>query len=299
MPPKIDDSKRQQLGIPRQLQQSNPTAVDPSHGGSVGYDHNFRLFQIQLYNQNLPTKASVKSIKKWIAEGVEGKVPTGNRQTQQLTGEYQALLLRYREVYPRAQADEVRAYIAEHATVPRIFSRGDISLVEKRIGLTRKKASTTAYQALTPRNIARRQLFWTRPPPLGVFGVPVAQLLDMDETAIFITSANRAYGKSFSAFRVRDASPYGHTEKWTLILAIDAQGFIHHMFNPVGGTSTATFDLFIEGLLQRLPAGGGMRTLMWDNLSSHFGDMTANRIITAGHRIVARPCYNPGDAPKE
>jgi hypothetical protein len=103
MPPKIDDSKRQQLGIPRQLQQSNPTAVDPSHGGSVAYDQNFRLFQIQLYNQNLPTKASAKSIKKWIAEGVEGKVPTGNRQTQQLTGEYQTLLLRYRKVYPRAR----------------------------------------------------------------------------------------------------------------------------------------------------------------------------------------------------
>ncbi|KAJ1414605.1 hypothetical protein B484DRAFT_335193, partial [Ochromonadaceae sp. CCMP2298] len=227
----------------------------PSRGGSVGYDQNFRLLQIQLYNQNLPTKASVKSIKKWIAKGVEGKVPTGNRQTQQLTGEYQALLLRYRKVHPRATADEVRAYIAAHATVPRIFSREDISLAEKRMGLTHKRASTTAYQALTPRNIARHQLFWTRPPPLGVFGVPVAQLLDMDETAIFITSANRPFGKSFSAFRVRDADPYGHTEKWMLILAIDSQG--------------------------------------------HFGDMTDNKIITAGHRIVARPCYNPSDAPIE
>lgn len=299
MPPKIDDSRRKQLGIPRQLQQANSAKPHPSLGGSVGYDQHYRQNQIEQYNNNQQTDASVKYIKKWIVEGVEGKVPTGNKQTQQLTGEHQVLLLQYREIYPRASADEVRAYIANNAVVQHIFSRVDISIAETRIGLTHKRASTTAYQALTPRNILRRQLFWTRPPPLGVFGVPVAQLLDMDETAIFITSANRPYGKSFSTFRVRDAGPYGHTEKWTLILAVDASGFIHHRFNPVGGTTTATFDLFIEGLLQRLPAGGGMRTLMWDNLSSHFGDVTANRILTAGHRIVARPCYNPGDAPIE
>jgi hypothetical protein len=159
MPPKIDDSRRRQMGIPRQLQQPNPAAVDPSRGGSVGYDQHFRTNQIQLYNLNLPTKASERSIKRWIAEGVEGKVPTGNRQTQQLTGEYQSLLLQCRSMYPRATADEVRAFIAAHANVPRVFSREDISLAETRIGLTRKRAATTAYQALTPENIERRRLF--------------------------------------------------------------------------------------------------------------------------------------------
>jgi hypothetical protein len=114
----------------------------------------------------------------------------------------------------------------------------------------------------------------------------------MDETGIFITSANRPYGKDFSSFRVRYAGPYGHTEKWTLILA-------YHRLNPVGGTITATIKLFIQGLLQSLPAGGGMRTLMWDNLSSHFGNVTANMILTAGHRIVVRPAWNPQDGPIE
>jgi hypothetical protein len=76
---------------------------------------------------------------------------------------------------------------------------------------------------------------------------------------------------------------------------------IHHRSNPVAGATTATFELFIAGLdlLQRLPAGGGMRTLLWDNLSSHLGNVTANMILPAGHRIVVRPAWNPQDGPIE
>jgi hypothetical protein len=50
--------------------------------------------------------------------------------------------------------------------------------------LTGKQASTEAYQAFTPRNLLRAELFWSSPPPLGVVGVSQAKLIDVDECGI-------------------------------------------------------------------------------------------------------------------
>jgi hypothetical protein len=41
--------------------------------------------------------------------------------------------------------------------------------------------STLAFQALTPINLAKRNLFWTTPHPTGIQGTPVAGLIDIDE----------------------------------------------------------------------------------------------------------------------
>ena len=54
------------------------------------------------------------------------------------------LLVVYRLVYPKAEADEVIAFIAQHSRFPRLYSRSDISIAEKAVGLTRKRGSTTA-----------------------------------------------------------------------------------------------------------------------------------------------------------
>ena len=43
----------------------------------------------------------------------------------------------------------------------------------------------------------RRELYFTQPPPLGVFGVDMTRCIDIDECFIFITCANRLKGRCF------------------------------------------------------------------------------------------------------
>lgn len=69
------------------------------------------------------------------------------------------------------------------------------------------------------------------------------------------------------------------------------------MFNRNPGTTKLTFDQFIAGLLPRI--AGVSRTLMWDNLSSHFSDAAHTMIYSAGHRTQPRTAYYPQDGPIE
>ncbi len=62
-------------------------------------------------------------------------------------------------MYPKAMADEVAAYIYNHSSLPREYSRSQSSECEADMGLSRKVGSTTAYQAMTPPALLRRELF--------------------------------------------------------------------------------------------------------------------------------------------
>ena len=81
-----------------------------------------------------------------------------------------------------------------HSENPFIYSRQDISKRETELGLTRKKASTTANQALEPANMLKRQLFWTTPLPTGCLGIPRQVLIDIDECGLWLEKGNRKHG---------------------------------------------------------------------------------------------------------
>ena len=87
---------------------------------------------------------SDSSLWRWATNGVGQRVQTGNATAVNLRGEHLFLLVVYRLVYPKAEADEVIAFIAQHSRFPRLYSRSDISIAEKAVGLTRKRGSTTA-----------------------------------------------------------------------------------------------------------------------------------------------------------
>ena len=88
---------------------------------------------------------------------------------------------------------------------------------------------------MLPHNVLRRELFWNLPPPIGVFQVPRNQLIDSDECAIFLSTANRAHGKAYVNVRVGETGVYGCDEKWTLIMAIDSNNFKHIRLRKVPG----------------------------------------------------------------
>ncbi|KAJ1403329.1 hypothetical protein B484DRAFT_457564 [Ochromonadaceae sp. CCMP2298] len=216
----MNESYRRRIGLHR-TSAPRTVAPHPSRGGSTGYDVAFRLDQVQRYlNDDLIT-ASESSVRRWMIRIVP-LLSTGNKAQVQLSGEYLHLLVFHRGVYPRATAHEVIAFIASNATIPKIFRPSEIYMADKRLGLTKKVVSTTAYQALTAHNLARGNLFWTQPAPVGIAGVPRAQLIDMDECAVFIDSVNSRFGKSFRGVRLRDPGPYGHYVKYTLMLATRA-----------------------------------------------------------------------------
>ncbi|KAJ1419786.1 hypothetical protein B484DRAFT_466017, partial [Ochromonadaceae sp. CCMP2298] len=187
-----------------------------------------------------------------------------------------------------ATAHEMIAFIASNATIPKIFRPSVIYVADKRMGLTKKVVSTTAYQPLTAHNLNRRNIFWTRPASVGIAGVPRAQLIDMDECAVFFGSVNRRFGKSFRGVRLRVPGPYGHYLKNTLMLAINTTGLKHVRFSRDKGTAKLIFDDFIATLLPRLQPAGGPRTFMRDNLNAHYSDHAHNLILNAGHRLRAR-----------
>ncbi len=121
------------------------------------------------------------------------------------------MLIFYRIIWPCASGDEIREFMLRNGSNI-LFSRQDISLAETIIQLTPKVVSTTALQAFEPHQQMRQQLFWTRGPPVGVWTVPVNDLVDLDECGFGFGVVNRTKGKSFNGVIIRNPGPYGHFE---------------------------------------------------------------------------------------
>lgn len=225
-----------------------------------------------------------------------GGVPPTN-----LHGEDGYLLVLYRLTYPKAQADEIIAFIGTNSSTHHIYSRGDISKREKELGFTRKRATTEAYQAELPINREKSYQFWHMAYPYGVVGTPRRFLIDSDECGIWLERTNRSGGKAVCGVAVREAGKYYRTgEKWTLILAVECDRVVGFRFKKMAGTSADEFNSFIrDDVLVNLPPGGPRRTFMWDNLSSHLSTTVHNTVTFAGHRVLRRPPYRPSDGPIE
>ena len=177
---------------PRDISLPRPIYSHPSRGGSRGYNvarraHILQLNHVELRNDpdagvNL-VGASDSSIYRWTRR-LNPLEMNGNKLAMKIAGFDQFLLLFYRTVYPKATADEVRCFIFEYSYDPKIYSRPDISKAESMHLLTRKIGSKTAFQAFKPENVQRRWLYWNTPPPTGIIGVPIRQLVDIDEAGI-------------------------------------------------------------------------------------------------------------------
>ena len=273
----------------------------------AGYDAEHRTDALALHRAGLGDRATPhpRTLRRWEQDGPARKRQRGGPTATNLRGEDQFLLVLYRTGYPKATADEIAAFIDNNSSSGRICTRQDISKREGELGFTRKAASTTARQAETPINLAKRDMFWDMPFPYGVQGTPRALLIDSDEAAFSLCKANRRFGKAPSFTRVREVGPYGHGEKWTLILAISPCGRKWMQLSRMAGTTTSVYAAFMAKIVDDPFLGvAGMpgfvsRTFMHDNLASHLGDEVTHTITRAGHKVQRRPPYNPSDAPIE
>ena len=115
----------------------------------------------------------------------------------------------------------------------------------------------------------------------------------------FFESAARKIGKISIGNRVRETGPYGHSTKWTLIMAIagDANGQRWVSFEQRAGTSAVDFLDFILVILTDIGPGTAQRRrcFTFDNLTAHHHQAVVYTIIAAGHRVVFRAPYYPVD----
>ncbi len=74
-----------------------------------------------------------------------------------------------------------RAYLYNIDPTKDPYSGSQVHQAEQLLGLKRKATSTTANLAFLPVNLQKCELYWTLPPPLGMRGVSLEDIVDVDE----------------------------------------------------------------------------------------------------------------------
>lgn len=235
-------------------------------------------------------------------------VKQGNNRSTVVRGEALIRLSMWKRMYPRATAHETNAFLWNSSPnlhgQRRFYSQSQITHAEDKLGLSLKVSATTARQAMLPINILKRRNFWNLPYPFGIANIARQDLIDLDEAAVFLETVNRSRGKSYIGTRCREVGLYGHSAKYTLMMAISGDqndGMRHLLMEQRAGTGNAEFAAFIQDVLNIIGPGNAFRRrcFIMDNLVSHHSAVIRQMIVNAGHRLVFRAPYYPVDGPIE
>ena len=211
-----------------------PPPSHPSEGGKA-YSDDLRRQVLQMHFNNYdlreaPELVALRAARKFPSRWIQIFNQTGDICPLRHTGnhhaerEVQGLALKqlalYRCVFPKATIAECRAYLFNVDPINEPFSSSQVHRAEKFLGLKRKAASTTADLAFLPWNMALREYYWTHPPPLGMRGVPIADIIDINEAGFFLEHSDRKFGKTILSLRCSQNGVYGHGEKVNFLLVI-------------------------------------------------------------------------------
>ena len=135
-------------------------------------------------------------------------------------------------------------------------------------------------------------------------GVPISDIIDIDEAGFFLEHSDRRFGKTVSCLRCCQNGVYGKGEKINLLLAIcgdDVGRMRWHEQWMDGGTTIERFYDFINHILDDLAQNHPGRSFVFtmDNLSSHKKPLILNALLNSGHRYVFRAPYWPVDGAVE
>ena len=231
---------------------------------------------------------------------------TGNARAHVLRDHDCLLLALYRVAFPKATAAEINAFLYRANfgnTLFRFYSPSQISMCEQRIGLSKKRGSTTAFQALLPINKLKRWCFWNMAYPFGIADIRREDMIDLDEAGFELSTADRGEGKAYVGKRVKQSGLYSRSDKWTLLLAIagDNNGDRWLDYWTGEGTNANRTIGFVQKIVDDIGPGtpARRRCFTMDNLSSHHSIQMATIIFNAGHRLAFRAPYYPVDGPIE
>ena len=321
------EQKRSQAGYSRTLKVPRTNnASHPGRGGSHGYPLWIRIIIVNhavVHGAQEATEifnVSLRSIQRW-RQRITPYRQTGGKRRVCMTGTDLMLLTICLFFYPRATADEIAAFIVSNGGD--IYSRQTIYKRCKELKLGMKRGSLEAYQAFTPANQLRAEMFWNDNLPLGVADVSRWRLIDIDEAHFTLKAIERKYGRAKKCVRVRDVGHYARGQQaWNLLIAVEAgnpaiphnnngsRRFPRRWFRITKSTvDQHVFSSFVDQICrdieERPLAGDGERVLMWDNLSCHMTPIVQNTVYARPTRdqfefeLVPRPPYQPKWAPVE
>ena len=131
------------LGLTRELHQDRATLIRPAVGGSRGYPVWFRTKELARHESGENCTVSIASIHRWQYRVVPYRM-TGNSYRNQVVGMDLLLMSLYLVAYPDVTHDQMAAFIYNQGGG--LYSRSALSKRMHELNLTRKKASTEAYQ---------------------------------------------------------------------------------------------------------------------------------------------------------
>ena len=248
---------------------------------------------------------------------------TGNQVNGTIVGEDQYLAVICITIWPDNTMDEIATFIFNEGGG--VYTRGQISQRLKDMECTRKVGSTEAYEAFTPNNVLCAELFWTRPPPLGVVSIERRRFIDVDELGGCFNKCNRKRGCAASFYWMRKPGHYVRTAKLTVLLGIEPgdphvpphidgsvekpQRWVRVLQNH--GTTVEVFHDFINTICREIEVDelhgqydtDDQRVFLWDNLTLHMSHLVAQ--IVEGRQgptvfsFVPWPLYQPKYGPIE
>ena len=318
-PADLDARARAELGLSRQVQQPRRVAPHPNRGGSRGYDVFYRQMQLDKINLGQPVDVSRSSISRWTRR-ITPRRQTGNKQRGQIVGGDLLNLVIYITAYKDATQDEIATFIYNEGGA--LYSRPTISTRMQELDITKKKASTEAYQANSDDAQFRVYCFFNCPPPLGIYQVPRRKLIDVDEFGVTLEKCSRTGGWAVKVQRVRKDGHYKAGCKLTVLFAIEpgdprlpplARGSTSNprrwiRCNRAVGTTNNLFRDFCDYICtdietNNIPGTDLHRIFIWDNLQAHHCAYVHNTVMGRNNpsifTIVPRPPYHPKYGPIE
>ena len=266
-------------------------APHPSGGRGFAYSQDMREFAMHVHQQGrlndfiirqaraLWRFPSMQTIRRYIRlmQQFGHYRPcrrTGNKRAEILRDHNIIFLALYRIAFPKCSAAQINAFLyrVNYGNVNfRFYSGSQITAAKIRVGLTRKRGSTTAFQAYYPINIRKRWLYWNMPYPYGIADIRVEDLIDLDECGLFVETAGKGIGKAYLGKRVRQEGNYQKSEKWTLLLAVAGSAAAERwemMWND-GGTTGDRMIEFFTTMLHDIGPGtpARRRCFIMDNLT--------------------------------
>lgn len=246
----------------------------------------------------------------WIRQHLElghtlPKRRSGNKcSTREIHGVALERLALFYAIKPKGTNAECRAFLFNMDPSIKPYSNSQVSRAKALLSIRRKVASTTATKAYLPETLRTRHLYWNAPPPLGMAGVAIADIIDIDEAGFKIEQTTQRYGYAARELRCTDTGAYGHGKRVNLLLAICGDPDIAMRWCDCwteGGTTRDRFIDFIDMILDDLAVNhpGRQFTFTMDNLNVHRSTIVITMILDAGHQIIFRAPYWPADGAVE
>jgi len=157
-----------QLGLSRQLKQTRRVAPHPCIGGG-GYDAWFREEQLAKAQAGEVVNVSESSLHRW-RERLHPYCQTGNKAREQVVGVDMINLVTFLRAWPEATLDEMAVFLYNEGG--QLYSKKRLSERLAELEITKKRASTEAYQAQREDVQFRVWSFFNCPSPRNFSGAP-------------------------------------------------------------------------------------------------------------------------------